>query len=140
MFDLNSLHLDDTVTIELKNPETGDTLYCDEEKKDAFTWTVIANHTKAYKKLAAGMKERLKAEFPDKTIVNLLMEGNEKAESLLLDLTIESSMKFNMIEDGKKVKFSKDKARELLEKDSLTWLKKQVIEGATKTAGFMTSK
>lgn len=137
MFDLNTLKASATTTITLKHPVTGEILYCDDEQKDPMTWTLISKHTKEYKKLASDFARALKKEFADKKLMDLNDSEVAQMEALTQQLVIDTTMKFNLIADGEKIKFTKAKASEILSDEAYFWLKQQVQTGANDTENFI---
>lgn len=135
--DLSNLVANKHTVIHLQNIQTGEKLYCDEEKQDPFTWTTLSKHTREYKKLFSSYTEQLKEQFGDKRLTELTFEESEKLEELTIGLIAATSTDFNLIMDGKKLKFNKSIALKLLSDESLFWIKDQVGSGANEAKNFM---
>lgn len=135
--DLSNLAASKNTVIKLVHPSTGELLTF--EDGAPFTWTVLSKHTGAYKKLAARFSQTLRDHFGDKKLTELDPSEVEKLDELTLQLTIDSTVGFELFIDGKKAKYTKAKARDILTNDDYFWLKNQVATGANDAANFMPS-
>ena len=135
--DLSTLYASKHTVITLKHPVTGATLYCDEEEKDPATWSLLSKHTSEYKKIAMQFARDVKAEFGTKKLSELSDEETDKMDELTTQLTIDSTVGFNIFLDGKKPKFTKAKAADILTDEQLFWLKQQVVIGANEAENFI---
>ena len=135
--DLSNLFATKHAVIYLTHPITGEQLYCDDEQKDPFTWSILGKHTAEYKKLLSAATRKAKEQFGDKKMSDLNDDELEQFNDIFANVIVETTVGFNIVLDGKKVKYSRAKAEELLNNEALYWLRDQVVSEGQKAANFI---
>lgn len=116
----------DEIVVTLKNPKDQTVLTNDSDQSE-MTWTLYAPHTKEYKKVMYDYTDARvkKMRTPDgKFDPNQISMAETDEENLkqLVDVT----KGFNLDRNGERLKFSKTKAKEVL--DQFFWIKPQLEE------------
>ena len=138
---LSNLKASQTITITLKNPETGE-LVLNDSDNTAMTIDVYSSHTKEYKKAEreSDKSEQYKLITKGKEAAELTAEQlyliddlrNQRLRELITSILVSCN-----IDKTEKSKVKVDELKEILAQDDYAWILTQIQEGASKGAVFI---
>lgn len=132
MFDINTLALKDTTTLQLRHPVTGDLLFADNDEKKPVEVELFGTSSKEYRNAVTAMQNRQLKRQAKKEKASVEVMRHEGIELLVAC----SAGSKNLSIGGKPVKTADD-FRELYSDRKLSWLKDQVDEALGDVANFL---
>lgn len=130
MFDLKSLSMKDTMTLQLRHPVTDELLFADEDKKMPVSVTLYGQASKQYRNAINAMQNRSLKRDKKKVTAEVLREEG-------IELLVACTAKWNhLVVDGEKVA-DENAYRALYSNAEYGWLKDQVDVGLGDTSAFL---
>ena len=132
MFDLNTLALNDTFTLQLSHPVTGDKLFADKEETQPVSITLYGTSSKQYRNAVAGMQNRQlrRTAKKEKATAEVM---REESVSLLVACAAGSN---NLAYEGQAV-VTDTNFRALFSDARFSWIKDQVDEALGDISNFL---
>lgn len=132
MFDLSTLALKDTTTVQLRHPVTGELLFADAKKEKPVSVELYGTSSKQYRNAVTAMQNRQLKRTAKKEKVSAEVMRDESIELLVACTASASNLSLN----GKPIS-DEASVRGLLSDPAYSWVKDQIDEALGDTSNFL---